>query len=118
MNCNHNNNQGNRFELAPVDTTSVFGAVDTTSVFGASSNPVQSLVDCTTPLKSQLESSGMRSLLGSFVILGFSNREKRWEIFLFIPSTRKGTLYYAYNNGLKVRSVFIEFIILVLKELK
>lgn len=85
---------------------------------GSSEVKGQLPVSCSPRLKDKIEVLGLKRLLGTFVILSFSLGSKRGELFLYLPNSSEGTLYYGINDGLKVRSVFIEFVILVLKSLK
>lgn len=59
-----------------------------------------------------------KKIIGVFTVFNFRQNNIIVDLFLFIPNTKEvKKVYYQINDGTRVRTLFIDFIILVLKDL-
>lgn len=82
-----------------------------------SSSLLGSVITFSPKIEGAVKREGVSSILGTFALFSYTRESQTQDIFLFIPNKEGGFLYYQFNNGIKVRSSFITFIILVLKEI-
>lgn len=75
-------------------------------------------IEISSKIDGKMRKDGITRLLGSFVIFSYTRETQTRDIFIFMPNmVDSRVLYYQINKGVKVRSSFITFVILVLKHI-